>query len=403
MKMKRLISYIFRLAAVSCAEIAGPDAPELPEAPVPVEFALAQTKGAIYGEADLKDNSSLFGMFAINPECESIADNDGLNLRNELCRFIASTDTEKATLKFGSSTQEKKIFFPMNSSVNFDFYTYHKWTSKLVQLADGTSVVVDTEDIQDVSAMTSTDRQVFVSLGLADHNDVLWSKAVAAPVEVDGKLYHGFNATYVNRTGKVPSFKFRHPAAGIRFKAVLSEGSLKTILKRDHLRIMQISYTGANTRRIATEAALCVVDLDNPENEGKFTSVLSTSSSKLWINNGTGSLCFDLLADADGDGVTEVCLTEPQQVFSEAFIMPMEEPLEVTISLQRQRIDESGRITGNWTAVKKTFTLNPKDFGAEESGYKAGKMYNYKIVVDYTNPTPGTPANDVIDFEVVAE
>ncbi len=403
--MKRLLSYIYLLAAVSCAEIAGPDVSQTPQAPVPVEFALAKTKGAIYGEADLVNNSSMFGMFAINPECESISDNDGLNLRNQLCRYVEATETEKATLKFGYASEDKKIYFPMNSSVNYDFYTYHRWTSKLVQLADGTSVIVDTEEIQDVSEMTSTDRQVFVSLGLASHYDVLWSKSVAEPIEVDGKVIEGFNAAYVSKTGKVPSFQFRHPAAGIRFSAVLSEGSLNTILKRDHLRITEISYTGADSRKITTEAALCIVDLDNNENEGKFTKVLSSISSKKWLNMETssGALSFDVLADADGDGVTETCHTEPVQIHSEAFIMPMDEPLEVTISMRRQRVSDAGAITGNWPEVKKTFILDPKKFGAEESGYKAGKMYNYKIVVDYTNPTPGTPANDVIDFEVVAE
>ena len=407
MMRRYIMTYLAAIvAAVSCTGVADLKVTEEPGTLVPIEFAVPMTKGAIYNEHDLVNNSSIFGMFAVDTQAESLNDDDGLNIRNQECRYVAATDKEKASLRFGRLPNDKTLYFPMNSSVAYDFYTYHRWTSKIVEYEDGTMTISDSEDIQTVSEMTSTDRHVDVALGIASQYDVLWAKSVAPAVQDgDGNPIPGYNASYIRKTGNIPSFKFSHPAAGIRFMIVLDPESTEKIYKTDHLRLLTMKFTGAESKAITTEAALRVIDLDDQNLEGKFVASLATRPFQSWINNvgNSGNLNFDLLADADGDGVVETCVKEPVQLSSEHFIMPMDEPLEVTLTLRHDRINSEGTITGRWPEVVKTFTLDPKDFGAAESGYKAGIMYNYKIVVKYVNDTPNTPTNDKIEVAIVPE
>ena len=396
------------MAAVSCEEIAGDIVPGESEELVPIKFELPTTKaGAIYGNEDLKDNKSYFGMFAVKTDAASLSESDELNIRNKMCRYVAPTETEKACLRFGYQSEDREYYFPMNSTTGYNFYTYHTWQSKLTELADGTVIYNDDDDIQTTSEMLATDKQAFVTIKLASPNDVIWAKSVAPEAfDKNGNLIAGYNAAYVRETGKVPSFNFSHPAAGIRFRAVLDENSHMQIPAKHHLRIKQISFTGAESRFITSEGILCIVDLNNPAKEGKFVASKTQKAKTNWLDpdkeGANATLNFDLLADDDGDGIVERCLTEPEQIFYEHFIMPMEEPMEVTIDLKREIVVD-GTVTNQYTTVSKTFVLDPKDFGAAESGYKAGVMYNYKIVVKYTNPTPQNLKTDVIDIEIVAD
>ncbi len=379
---------------VSCMEQVEPELPVPEDSEIPIEFAISSTKAAIRSEEDLVNNISIFGMYAVDPSLKSLSADDGLNMRNQLCRYVAPTDNAGSALRFGYQSEDKTIFFPMLSDNAYTFYTYHTWTSEIIDLDNGALPVSESDDSQTVSEVNTTDTQVCANIPVATPHDVLWAKSDP-----------GFNAAYIRETGKVPMFSFKHPAAGISMKVVLDEESQTKISKWDHLRVMHVSYKGAESGKIATKAALCVVDLDNPENEGKFLAPSQFKSSIMWPNpaQSSGNLNFDVIADADGDGVVETCLDDPQLLYTEVFIMPMDEPLEVTVSMRRHRINSSGSITGNWNLGEYTFTLDPKDFGATESGYKAGIMYNYKIVVKYINDTPNTPANDKIKVAIVPE
>lgn len=399
MDLMRRFAIIFILSLlasflVSCVEQVEPEFPVQGDTEIPIEFAISSTRAAIRGEENLVSNTSIFGMYAVDPSLNSLSEDDGLNMRNQLCRYVAPTAESGSSLRFGYQSADKTIYFPMFSDNAYTFYTYHSWTSDIVDLDAGALPVSEPDDAQTVSEVSSTDRQVCASIPLATSHDVLWAKSQP-----------GFNASYIKETGNVPTFSFKHPAAGVSMKVVLDEDSQTKISKGDHLRITQISYKGAESGKIATKGALCVIDLDKQENEGKFLSALQFKNSVLWPNPtmGSGNLNFDLIADADGDGVVETCLEDAQQLYTEVFIMPMDEPLEVTVSLRRHRISSSGTITGNWDLGAYTFTLDPKNFGAMESGYKAGIMYNYKIVVKYTNDNPNTPANDQIQVAIVPE
>lgn len=378
----------------SCTKQVEVEIPDKDVSEVPVEFAFAYSKVAIRGEENLKDNSSIFGMYAVDPSLGSLSADDGLNMRNQLCRYVAPTDESNSALRFGYKSEDRTIYFPMSNENSYTFYTYHSWTSNIIDVAAGSVSVSEPDDMQTVSETSSTDTQVCAAINLANPNDVLWAKSDP-----------GFNAAYIRETGNVPTFSFRHPAAGVSFKVVLDDDSQQNISKWDHLTLMHLTYTGSESGKIASSAALCIIDLEDEANEGKFLEPLSFKDNVLWTNPGAGSgnLVFDVLADADGDGVTETCLTEPQLLYSENFIMPMDEPLKVTVSLRKRRITATGSLTGNKDMGTFTFVLDPKDFGASETGYKAGIMYNYKIVVKYANGSLSNFNTGEVDVAIVPE
>lgn len=374
--------------------------------PVPVEFSIPSTKGIINGLDDLVNNSSVFGMFAIDKSLYGDADGDltaadGLNLRNALCRYVAPTASEPASLKLGYQSENRILYYPMNSDVSYNFYTYHKWTSSVVTADDGT----ESQALQTVSEMVSSKRQIKVIMDVAGVDDVLYSESVAPPaVDADGESLDGYNAAYIRETGNVPAFRMRHPVAGVRCKVALHPESRMTVAKMDRLRLNSMSFTNG-AKSLPVQAALCIVDLDNPENNGTFVEVMKTAASKAWktANAGTGNLNMSLLDDTDGDGVTS-CMIEPELVGGEHFIMPQDDHLELTLTFQHQRVNATGGIVGNWPAMTRTVVLDPSDYGAADGGYKAGQIYSYKILVKYVNDVlPYNPNNDSVELTVVAD
>lgn len=368
---------------------------------VPVEFALPDTKGMIEGLDGLVDNSSVFGMFAIDkslfedPEGDLTA-SDGMNLRNALCRYVAPSGTEPASLKFGYASENKVLYYPMSSDVSYNFYTYHKWTSD-VSTVDG-----DESEGQTVSTMVTSKRRISVVMDVASVYDVLYSESVAPYAEdTAGEVIEGYNAAFVKETGIVPTFTMKHPASAVRLSVVVDPESKMTLTKRDRFRLNSISFTNASNA-LPVKASLCIVDLDAPENNGQFVEALQTVPSRAWkdADNSTGNLNVELLHDVDGDGVTTV-VSEPIKVGGEHFIMPQEEPLVITMTFQHQRVNDAGGIVGNWPAITKSVTLDPKDFGVE-GGYQAGQIYCYKLLVKYTNAT-NDPYQDSVEIKVEAD
>lgn len=391
------IIYILGIMAcclVSCMGQIQIDEPQTGDSDVPIEFRFANTKVAIRGVADLVDNKAIFGMYAIDEDyarTNGLSADDGLNMRNQLCRYVAATADEMAGLRFGYSTEDKTIYFPMGVNHEYTFYTYHRWASKLVDFGEGPVSVPEPDYMQTVSNVSTTETSVYAPIPLANSYDVLWAKT-----------HRSYNAATIKSDGEVPTFYFKHPAAGISFHVVLDEESQKTISKNDHLRLMHLAYTGAESGQIATGGALCLVDLNNPVNEGKFMGALEHKTKVMWTNPATssGNLNFDLLADADANTIIERCLDEPELLFSENFILPMNEPLKVELSFRKQRIS-GGSITGNKDLHTHTFELDPADFGADHSGYKAGMMYNYKIVVKFMNNNPSVFDSGEIKVSIV--
>lgn len=371
---------------------------------VPVSFALPDSKVMINSHWDLVNNTSVFGMFAINKALFNDPDGDltapdKMNIRNALCRYVAPTATEPASLKFGYLSENRVLYYPMGSDEAYNFYTYHKWTSSISYADDGSPVDV----LQDVSEAETARRRINVLMDVATVNDILYSESEAPyAVDAEGNPIDGFNAAYVRKTGNVPVFRMIHPVAGIRFRIVLHPDSKNTINRADRFRLNSMSFTDSKGT-LPVKAALCIVDLDDPQKNGTFVEVLGTSASRAWktMNNSTGNLNIDLLQDVDGDGVTE-CVFRPVMVGGEHFIVPQDDHLNFTMIFQHQRVNAAGAVVGNWPAFTRTFTLDPLDFGAAEAGYKAGNVYSYKIVVKYSNTT-GNPYDDNIEVSVEAD
>lgn len=390
--MKKVLYILFPIVALwlmtGCAhreemDISGGASPDA----VPVEFQFSSTKAMISGVSDI-GNKAAFGMFAVNnalysdPEGD-LAASDGLDLRNELCTFVAQTSSSPAHLQFGYDN--RKFYYPMNTDVSYSFYTYHKWNSATPQT---------------VSEMSSSKRQMRVMMEVASVNDVIYSET--ASVDENGvKKMEEFNSDIVRKTGKVPTFRMRHPVAGVRVKVVLHPDSRMTIHKMDDFTILNMSYTNS-TGAIPVKAALCIVDLDNPDNNGRFVETVATASARAWktADNSTGNLNIDLLQDKDGDGVTS-CLDTPELVGGEQFIAPQDDHLVVTMTFDHRRYNASGGITGNWPDIQRSVDLDPSQFGAD-AGYKAGKLYSYVINVKYINPT-GNPYDDDVELTVEAD
>lgn len=364
---------------------------------VPVDFELPATKVMIDGLEDLKNNASVFGMFAVenslfsNPQGDLTAA-DGLNLRNALCRYVAPSGSSPASLKFGYANENRVLYYPMSSEKSYSFFTYHKWMSN--------TFLAEEDPLQDVSQLSAAKRRMSVIMDVATVNDILYSESYApGAVAEDGIPEYGFNAAYIRETGNVPSFTLRHPVAGVRLSVVLHPDSKTTVSKRDRFRLNSVSFTNT-TESLPVQAALCIVDLDDMDNNGTFIEVLKTSKSKAWKNkdDSSGNLNVDLLEDLDADGAT-TCLWDPLILGGEHFIMPQDDNLVITLTFNHQRLNAAGGIAGNWPVITKTLVLDPMEHGASEPGYKAGQIYCYRLEVKYTNDT-NDPFNDNVEVTV---
>lgn len=326
--------------------------------PLPIEFAVPDTKVIINDREDMV--GGIFGMFAIDKDPDvNIDEDDGLNMRNQLCRY----DAETSSLKFGYANADKVIFYPMSDRC-FSFYSYFTYTDELLE-----SISSDVNEDDLVGEMTATDRRILVAINLARPYDVLYAMS-----EADG----GFNSSYVRETADIPSFVFEHPAAGLGFRVQIDQSS-SVPGDMDYL-----TFSGLKFLNVTTQAALCIVDKDNPENNGKFVKRISTAESKAWIKNNTGALSIYLSDKNVGDGVTG--LTQGLiSLGDEHFIMPQSGSLSMECKLNRVKMyykdDGTLATSGNWTYTK-SIELNPSLDGGGD-GFQSGKMYRYKIIVKY--------------------
>lgn len=338
-----------------------------PSLPVPIEFAIPSTKGLIDGLDDMTSLNGNIGMFAIAKDETDLTKTDQeLNIRNRYCSFV------NGKLAFGYASSPTVLYYP-SSDRCYNFYSYFKHKDPIIL-----------ED--DLAEMTSSERRILVSIELANSNDVLYAKAEVSDDDViaSGGI-DGFNSKYIRRTGKLPSLNYVHPAAGLGFRVMMSQES-DIPQDSDFIQFTSLSFDDATLR-----AALCIVDLDQPQNNGTFVESIETGPKTI-----SSKLVY--LSDKEVfDGITGIT-TSLKSLGNECFIMPQNEPLNMTATIHRyvKYVRQDGTIaTSGLYTYPVSFVLDPTEAGLS-GGFEAGKMYRYKLIVKYVAPTGGDKKGNVI-------
>lgn len=399
---RKYFIYVFCVLAalaVGCSRTADVEMPDVTDEdawihdislPVPVEFDLPSTKGVVDDLSDLVDNSSVFGIFAVDKKATdfSVQNSFSKDMFNRFCTYVGG---DSPSLRFGYKGENRTLYYPVKSDTSFNFYTYYTRTTELVSLSDATPVLYDGDDIQAVSEASSTDAGIYVAISVARPYDVLYGAAEVDPY-VDG--IDGFNADYIRTTGKRPVFSFSHPAAGLGFRVQYDAEGSSAVGEYEYLELSALVFNN-----VPTKAVLCIVDLTNKNNNGKFVQAVATSEESFWIKGNTGNLAVPLVYCEHAAGSSD--LTGIVSLGSEHFMMPAEEitmTAEVVYWQFYRKSDGTIGTRGRWP-LSCSFTLNPAKDAADLNlkGFEAGQMYRYLLTIRFTK------AGEVPSIAVTAE
>ena len=201
--------------------------------PVPVEFATPQilvesNAGEPGSKAAMTSNKWVgaeVGIFGLNREGRWDME------ENVLLSNIKTTISSQQKITF-----EPKVYYPMSSEDNFNFYGYYPYSDN-VQFNYSRCYEVTYDNIGTI--------------------DILWAKDTANPLP--GPQYEGFNARYVRTvtskgwTKELPMLKFEHMLTALAFNIKSADGS--NIANT-------VAFTGLNILDIETSAILRIADTD---------------------------------------------------------------------------------------------------------------------------------------------
>lgn len=288
--------------------------------PVPILFGSGKvlSKAPVTSVDDLADKT--LGVFAVDKDADRWAAADGTVYLND---ESAHYDPATGSIGFGASPAEPTTnYYPAESDINLDFYAYHP------KVTDATEV---RSDIITVSVPLGT-------------SDILWAKAEAQDMSVDGKLYRGFNAEYIRKFPEVenrPRLEFSHPASAIRFRIVKTESSGSRVIRSSALTLKNMAQT----------ADLCVAAKGSAQVQ-------------------PGTLIDDRSQRKDLTVNTATTLTNEKQILCYVFLLPE----------SSRKVVEGEIVLNNNTSVP--FTIDLDELGAVVEGFQPGYAYNILLTVD---------------------
>ena len=290
--------------------------------PVPILFGSGKvlSKAPVTSVDDLADKT--LGVFAVDKDADRWAVADGTVYLND---ESAHYDPATGSIGFGASPAEPTTnYYPAESDINLDFYAYHP------KVTDATEV---RSDIITVSVPLGT-------------SDILWAKAVAQDISVDGKLYRGFNAEYIRKFPEVenrPRFEFSHPASAIRFRIVKTESSGSRVIHSSALTLKNMAQT----------ADLCVA-----------------AKGSAQVQPGTLIDDRSQRRDLTVNAAPTLTLTNEKQILCYVFLLPE----------SSRKVVEGEIVLNNNTSVP--FTIDLDELGAIVEGFQPGYAYNILLTVD---------------------
>ena len=218
--------------------------------PVPIEFgtsSVATKAGNLIN--GLENESKLqFGVFAI--------DNDARDLTNDDEYLLYNVRATSEYGKFGFKPYS--YYYPMTSERSFSFYAYYEQPVRLGGEPEN-SVIIRNKD------------QIFVNMAIGDEDILYGNSKVTSEMEKEVGS-SGFNGRYIRAVRKnieedkqkdyYPVIKFKHVTSAIQFYARTSEEKA-TYFTDNNIRLHEIAI-----KDLPLNANLCVVDKNNPTNEG---------------------------------------------------------------------------------------------------------------------------------------
>jgi hypothetical protein len=296
--------------------------------PVPVLFASpeVQTKAPITAiQRGMK-----IGVFGFKSVADRYSDeDDGMNMRNAYVYVNTGL-----TMKFNDP-----FYYPESKGDdNFRFYSYLPYSDSYEIDGDG---------------------KVSVELEVATDKDILWDRE-------DGE--GGFNADLA-REGVKPRFSYTHPAACISFYAEVDKVSTKTVVGQLIL------------KNVPKKAKLCVADINNPEDEGRFYEVTQVGDT--------------LVTNGSNNNLNIKLSTEPTKLGKEMFIYPDSRPFRVQVKLLLGE-------TGKESKIVADYVIRPEDL--PDGRFLPGHHYNFSLNVltassDISFKVTKDSEEDILDFD----
>lgn len=312
--------------------------------PVPIEFGASalQTKGVLVNDLA---NAGKFGVFGVDKTDTDLSEYpDALLLNNAEAKFDG-----------GYLTLTERTFYPMTNDRNYNFYAYHALSNTS---GKGQS--------QQLPSEVEVSNGIFVEMPIGECDILYGSTKVTSSMKTTVG-YDGYNARYIrkslNKENCFPSINFRHLTAAIQFSVRANDADAITAFEEEDVRIAQIYL-----ENMPVTAKLCVVDLENDEENAEGTAITNTNEGTFDISE---SQMGEIYVVNDGGKDLNHLPAEEEEVGHPVYFVPREEAV-------------SGWIV--WNAESGLdpipFTLDPLMPNLQTPGkFTAGYLYNVVLTL----------------------
>lgn len=241
--------------------------------------------------------------------------------------YVDGTVNSEGKVQLGA--EGDVFFYPLNSDVNFSFYSC--------------SPIPTSPSLSSNSATVTYD--------ITGNKDILWGEAIAEDVTVANVIYSGYNARYFRKGGTTPTLKFKHLLTQLQLKGI-----------------------GGNEGHTENGTVWPVSIKD-------IKVVSPASASMIVAGNGKGTLAASA-ADTDipvyfGDDPYSTKINIEEGVVKDAgtvMILPTAGSYILKVTL-------AAMVNGVEKTQTNDVTITYKDKDGNEAPFEAGKAYKVKLTI----------------------
>lgn len=242
--------------------------------------------------------------------------------------YVDGTVATDGKVKLGG--ENDVYFYPLNSDVNFSFYSCSPIPTNPTLLSSS----------------------VVVSYKIAGNTDILWGEAIAENVTSGGTEYPGYNARYFRKEGKTPVLKFKHLLTQLQFFGIGGDEGHTEGGSVWPVSIKNITVKSPDT------ASLIVAG----NNKGSLTASTGDAEIPAYFGDDKYTTNVDLALNTEKDAGTVMLLPSTDGSYT----------LNVTLAAL-----VNGQEKTQTNEVKITY----KNAAGEVAPFEAGKAYKVKLTI----------------------
>lgn len=241
--------------------------------------------------------------------------------------YVDGTVNSEGNVQLGAA--DDVFFYPLNSDVNFSFYSCSPLPTS-----------------PSLSSNTAT-----VTYDITGNKDILWGEAIAEDVTAGGVTYSGYNARYFRKGGVTPVLKFKHMLTQLQLKGIGgSEG---------HTENGTVWPVSIKDIKVLSPARASMIVAGN--GKGTLTASVAATEIPVYFGDDTYTTNVDIQEGVEKDAGT-------------VMILPTAGSYTLKVTL-------AAMVNGVEKTQTNDVTITYKDMVGNEAPFEAGKAYKVKLTI----------------------